>query len=72
MQIKTQLITHINQFCHEGIKNVSKNIRFLLRNFRFVFRIVYWNLLEEVISNANLKLLELLKEFPELLPYIPV
>lgn len=71
MEIKSELISLVNQFCHEGKKNLSRNIRFLLRNFKFVFRIIYYQLLDEIIKTAKSKLLDLLTEIPELLPYYP-
>lgn len=71
MEIKSELISLVNQFCHEGKKNLSRNIRFLLRNFKFVFRIIYYQLLDEIIKTAKSKLLDLLIEIPQLLPYYP-
>ena len=61
MEIKAQLLHYVNQFCHDNKKNVSKNIRFLLRNFKFVFRTIYEDILKEIIITANTKLLQLLK-----------
>lgn len=46
MEIKSYLISLVNQFCHEEKKDVSVNIRFLLKNFRFVYKIIYYELLD--------------------------
>jgi hypothetical protein len=69
MEIRSQLIAYINQFCHENVQDMPVKIRALLRGFRFVFRVIYESLLEEIIQVANAKLLDLLREFPEILPY---
>lgn len=71
MEIKQEVISLVSQFCHEDKKSFSKNIRFLLRNFKFVFRIIYHELLGEIIEAASHQILVLLTEIPELLPYTP-
>lgn len=38
-----------------------RNIRFLLRSFKFVFRTIYYDLLEEIIEKAQDKLYDLIK-----------
>lgn len=72
MEIKSELLSLVDQFCQEGKTNLSRNIRFLLRNFKFVFRTIYYDILESIISNTKEKLLILIKQIPELLPYHPV
>lgn len=64
MEIKSYLISLINQFCHEEKMEVSVSIRFLLKNFRFVYKIIYYELLDEIIRTAKEKLLDLLIEIP--------
>jgi hypothetical protein len=46
MELKSELINLVNLFCHEDKKNLSRNIRFLLRNFKFAFRIIYYQVLD--------------------------
>ena len=41
----------------------------MLRAFKFVFRVVYKEILEEIIKLCKGKLVILLKAIPEILPY---
>lgn len=42
MEIRTELISLVNQFCHEGKNEGITKIRLLLKNFKFVYRIIYY------------------------------
>lgn len=64
MEIKEEVLSLVQQFCYEEKKSASRNIRFLLRNFKFVFRIEYYDLLEKIIKTAKGELLTLLMEIP--------
>jgi hypothetical protein len=66
--IKGYLIDHVNMFCHER-KNTITKIRLILRAFRFVYRVIYRELLEDIIISAKTNLLALLQALPEILPY---
>ena len=47
----------------------SVHIRLLLINFKFVFRTIYKEILETIILGAKNKLIILLREIPEILPF---
>jgi hypothetical protein len=44
-------------------------IRIFLKSFRFIFRIIYKQLIEDIISTSKGNLIKLLENFPEILPY---
>lgn len=41
----------------------------MLRSFKFIYRVTYKEILEEIIKLCKVKLIVLLKHIPELLPY---
>lgn len=71
MEIKTQLINEVGLYCDEKKESAIKNIRFLLKSFKFVFRTIYYDILEQIIIKAQDKLYDLIVAVPELLPYEP-
>lgn len=67
--VKGYLIDQVNMFCQDR-KNTITKIRLILRAFRFVYRVIYRELLEEIILNAKSSLLALLQAVPEILPFL--
>lgn len=61
--IKGFFIDHVNMFCQEK-KNTITKIRLILRAFRFVYRVIYRELLDEIIINTKSNLLSLLQAVP--------
>jgi hypothetical protein len=53
-----------------NLKNNAKVIRIVIRHFKFTYRLIYRDLLEEVLKTAREEVINLLNEIPELLPYI--
>jgi hypothetical protein len=49
MDIKTYLVEEIGEMVN-NFKNNAKIIRIILKKFKFVYRIIYKDLLEEIIS----------------------
>lgn len=45
------------------------HIRIFLKSFRFIFRIIYRQLLQDIVSTTKSSLIKLLENFPELLPF---
>lgn len=66
--MKTYLIDQINDMLF-NLKNNAKIIRITIKIFKFVYRLLYKNILKEIIINAKDSLIDLLNELPELLPY---
>lgn len=50
--IKSFLVERVTEFCFEK-KDTTLNIRLMIRNFKFVFRVIYEELLEEIILSAK-------------------
>lgn len=53
-----------------NLKNNAKTIRIIVRHFKFTYRLIYRELLEEIIKTAKDEVINLLNEIPELLPYV--
>lgn len=66
--IKTYLIDQINDMLF-NLKNNAKMIRLIIKSFKFVYRLVYKHILNEIIINSKDCLIDLLNELPEILPY---
>lgn len=60
----------INRFCNDD-KNEIDKIRILIKKFKFPLRVVYRDILTEIIANTKKKFLKLIKAIPEILPYDP-
>lgn len=58
----------VHEYCVED-KDVLMHLRIFLKSFRFIFRIIYKQLLEDIISASKSNLIKLLENFPEILPY---
>ena len=69
MDIKSEVMNMVSMMCYEGKIKSSIHIRLLLINFKFVFRTIYKELLHDMIIAAKDKLIILLKEIPEILPF---
>jgi hypothetical protein len=76
--LKAVLLELIRDFCVPKKDNFSVDkkdtvlkIRTLVKLFRFSFRPIYAQLLEEIIKEAGLNLLTLLQAIPEFLPFEP-
>ena len=52
-----------------NLKNNAKIIRIILKNFNFIYRLIYPKLLEDIITTSKEHLIDLLNEMPEILPY---
>lgn len=63
LEIPSGLIALINELCVEG-KDVVHKIRFLVSFFKFSLRIVYMDLLEEVIRSLKEKVYILFQKVP--------
>lgn len=70
MDVRAYLLEMVYNFC-KFKKDVLKEIRMVIRKFKFSFRHVYLTLLKEIVSTAKDELLYLLQNMPELLPYDP-
>lgn len=68
VDVKTSLIEQIYDMLF-NLKNNAKIIRITIKIFKFVYRLVYKQLLNEVILTAKECLIDLLNELPEILPY---
>lgn len=53
-----------------NLKNNAKVIRIVIRHFKFTYRLIYRELLEDVLKTAKDEVINLLNEIPELLPYL--
>lgn len=53
-----------------NFKNNAKIIRTITKHFKFTYRIIYKDLLEEIIKTSKDEMINLLNEIPEILPYI--
>lgn len=68
VDIKSMLIEYISQFCNEDKDHVQK-IRAIFKHFRFSLRIIYLDILAEVVMATKKKFIKLLQQIPEMLPY---
>ena len=68
MDLKTYFLELAFKLCFEE-KNLSAELRLLLRSFRFPLRIIYKELLADLIVQSKHKLINFLKAIPEILPY---
>jgi hypothetical protein len=62
------LIEFISQFCNEEKDHVLK-IRALFKHFRFSLRVIYLDLLSEIVYATKKKFIKALQEIQEILPY---
>lgn len=62
------LIEFISQFCNED-KDHAQKIRAIFKHFRFSLRIVYLDILAEVVVATKKKFIKILQQIPEILPY---
>lgn len=63
MDVKAHLLELVYNFC-KFKKDVLKEIRMIIRKFKFSFRHVYLAILKEIVSIAKDELLYLLKCMP--------
>lgn len=68
VDIKSMLIEFISQFCNEDKDHVQK-IRTIFKHFRFSLRIIYLDILAEVVVATKKKFIKILQHIPEILPY---
>lgn len=68
MDIKSYLLELIYTFTKHK-KDLSTEIRIVLRKFKFAFAIIYEPLLKEIVNTVKEDLLYLLQNIPEILPY---
>lgn len=61
--IKTYLIEQISDMLF-NFKNNAKIIRIIIKQFKFAYRIIYKEILEEIISASKEELVNLLNEIP--------
>jgi hypothetical protein len=61
--IKGYFIDHVNMFCQDKRDAVMK-MRLILRTFKFVYRVIYRQLLDDIIVNAKTNLLAFLQAIP--------
>jgi hypothetical protein len=61
--IKGYFIDHVNMFCQDKKDTVMK-MRLILRAFKFVYRVIYRQLLDDIIVNAKTNLLAFLQAIP--------
>lgn len=47
-----------------NLKNNAKIIRMVIKHFKFIYRLIYKDLLQDIIVNARDNLIELLNELP--------
>ena len=59
----------IVDFCVYDKESKIVEIRMMLRSFKFIYRVIYKEILEEIIKMCKVKLIVLLKHIPELLPF---
>ena len=69
MDIKSFLVEQINDMLF-NFKNNARIIRMIIKHFKFSYRIIYSDLLKEIVIAAKDELVNLLNEIPELLPYV--
>lgn len=67
IDVKSMLIELILRFCNED-KDETLKIRALVKHFKFPLRIIYKQVLVEIILATKVKFLKLIKAIPELLP----
>jgi hypothetical protein len=68
--IKNYLVEKIVDFCMYDKGNKDAEIRMMLRSFKFIYRVIYKEILEEIIKLCKGKLTILLKHIPEILPFV--
>lgn len=67
MDIRGFFLELVGQLCNED-KNTTAKIRALLKHFRFPLKVIYLDLLADIINATKKKFLKLLQTVPELLP----
>ena len=68
MDLKAFLIEQISQMLFD-LKDHAKSIRIAIKHFKFIYRLIYQEIIEEIIIASKEELIHLLDEIPEILPY---
>lgn len=69
MQLQSQLVECANRLCFEDKLQYVKVMRLLLKNFRIIFTINYRSVLADLVKKMQDKLVVLLKNMPQILPF---
>lgn len=70
MSIINEFIDLIAEYLHKNKRETLIKIRSLFKYFKLIFRIYYQEILEKLVQVCKLKIIEILKVIPEILPFM--
>ena len=68
-QLKSHFLEYVTKICNDAKDMEIEKFRIFMREFRFPLRIMYTQLIEDLIIQAKKKLINFLKIIPQILPF---